>query len=77
MSEDTINETGICMLPVLCLKSMAVVHVGCVEMKDPCSCGIDRQIHCSNNPDVLIAISCERLKSQGNGNNRTAKHCLP
>ena len=58
-SEDTIGETGIRTLSVPHLESMAVVHAGCAEMAVSCSCGIDRQIHHYNNPDVLIAISCE------------------
>ena len=58
MSEDTIGETGIRMLSVPCLESTAVVHAGRVEMKIPCSCGIDGQIYCHNNPGVLIVISC-------------------
>ena len=45
------------MLSVPCLESTAVVHVGRTEMEVPCSCGIDRQIHRYNNPDVLIVIS--------------------
>ena len=45
------------MLSVPCLESMAVVHAGRMEMEVLCSCGIDRQIHRYNNPDVLIVIS--------------------
>ena len=50
--------TGIHMLSVPCLESMAVVHVSCTEMEVPCSCGIDGQIHHHNNPNALIVISC-------------------
>ena len=51
------------MLSVPHLESTAVVHAGCAEMEVPCSCGIDGQIHCYNNPDVLIAISCENYNA--------------
>ena len=58
MSENTISETGICMLSIPHLESMAVVHADHAEMEVPCSYRIDGQMHRYNNPNVLILISC-------------------
>ena len=67
------------MLSVPHLESTAVVHVDRTEMEVPCSCRIDGQIHCYNNPDVLIAISCViryilASRHTGSGQGRLATH---